>query len=273
MSEKSKYKVKIKAIDVRKVFKEDRHEVEAIDNLNIEIREGELAVIVGPSGCGKSTFLNLIAGFVKPTSGQLLLNDQPIEKPGRNRGFVFQEFALYPWKTVKKNILMPLEIGNMDDKLMNEKADEFIRLVGLEGFSEAYPHTLSGGMKQRVGLARALVYNPEILLLDEPFGSLDAQTRKIMQQELIRIWQEITSQNERSKTIVFITHSVIEAVYLADRIFVMSARPGHIKKIVDVPLPRPRSYTDDSYLEKREEVLEYLVEEVNKTANINRVKS
>jgi len=205
MSEKSKYKVKIKAKNVSKVFKDGRHEIVAIDNFDIEIREGELAVIVGPSGCGKSTFLNMLAGFVKPTSGQLKLNDQPIEKPGRNRGFVFQEFALYPWKTVKKNILMPLEIGNMDDKLANEKADEFIKLVGLEGFSDAYPHNLSGGMKQRVGLARALVYNPEILLLDEPFGSLDAQTRKIMQQELIRIWQEITSQNEKSKTIVFIT--------------------------------------------------------------------
>ncbi len=261
-------KTKIQATKLRKVFKERRHEVVAVEDLDIDIKEGEFSVIVGPSGCGKSTFLYMIAGFEKITDGELLLDGEPVLKPGRNRGFVFQEFALYPWKTVKGNIRMPLEIGGgISEEKIDAKVQEYINLVGLEGFENAYPHTLSGGMKQRVGLARALVYDPDILLLDEPFGSLDAQTRKIMQQELTRIWQEVTSHGEK-KTVVFITHSVIEAVYLADRVFVMSARPGHIKAIIDVPIPRPRSYTGDEFIQIRQEVLNHLEEEVLKAAEL-----
>jgi NitT/TauT family transport system ATP-binding protein len=264
--------IKIKAINLQKTFKDHRREVLAIDELNIEINEGEFAVIVGPSGCGKSTFLYMIAGFEKLTKGQLLLDGKSISKPGRNRGFVFQEFALYPWKTVKGNIRMPLEIADeLSDKEMDQKVQEYIELVGLKGFENAYPHTLSGGMKQRVGLARALVYDPDILLLDEPFGALDAQTRKLLQQELIRIWQQVASHGKK-KTVVFITHSVIEAVYLADRVFVMSARPGHIIKEIQIPIPRPRSYTGDDFIEKREEVLQYLEQEVTKAAALNSTK-
>jgi len=206
----------------------------------------------------------MIAGFEKITEGELLLDNGPILKPGKNRGFVFQDFALYPWKTVKGNIRMPLEIGGeKSDKEIETAVNEYIKFVGLKGFENAYPHILSGGMKQRVGLARALVYNPDVLLMDEPFGALDAQTRKLMQQELIRIW-ELESERGKKKTVVFITHSVIEAVYLADKIYVMSARPGHIKAVIDVPIKRPRSYTEESYVEKREEVLSYLEEEVTK---------
>ncbi|MBD3189624.1 MAG: ATP-binding cassette domain-containing protein [Candidatus Heimdallarchaeota archaeon] len=270
MSNNENGSIIIEAINVRKTFKDHKQVVVALENLDIKIREGEFVVIVGPSGCGKSTFLNLIAGFEKITSGQLLLNGKQIKKPDRNRGFVFQEFALYPWRTVKGNIKMPLEIaGNLNEKEMDEKVEQYIKLVGLEGFAEAYPHTLSGGMKQRVGLARALVYEPEILLLDEPFGALDAQTRKVMQQELIRIWQEVIKSGQK-ETVVFITHSVIEAVYLADRVFVMSARPGHIKKIIDVPIPRPRSYTGEGFIQKRQEVLQYLEEEVTKAISLDR---
>jgi NitT/TauT family transport system ATP-binding protein len=167
---------------------------------------------------------------------------------------------------------MPLEIADeLSDKEMDQKVQEYIELVGLKGFENAYPHTLSGGMKQRVGLARALVYDPDILLLDEPFGALDAQTRKLLQQELIRIWQQVASHGKK-KTVVFITHSVIEAVYLADRVFVMSARPGHIIKEIQIPIPRPRSYTGDDFIEKREEVLQYLEQEVTKAAALNSTK-
>jgi len=260
---------KLEARNIEKVFKSRRDEVVAIDDLDIQIKEGEFAVIVGPSGCGKSTFLYMLAGFEKPTSGELLLDNKPIVKPGRNRGFVFQDFALYPWKTVEGNIRMPLEIGDMADDEADAKVMEYIELVGLEGFEKAYPNTLSGGMKQRVGLARALVYDPEVLLLDEPFGSLDAQTRKVMQQELIRIWQEVTSHGSK-KTVLFITHSVIEAVYLADRIFIMSARPGHIKAIIDVPIKRPRSYTGEEFIEIRQQVLKHLEDEVKKAAEMSK---
>jgi NitT/TauT family transport system ATP-binding protein len=259
-------KVKIKAENILKIFKDHNKEVTALKDLNIEIYEGEFTIIVGPSGCGKSSLLNMIAGFKKPTSGTLLLNNKPITKTGNDRGFVFQEFVLYPWKTVLGNVKMPLEIAGMDDKEAKAKAMDYIKLVGLEGFENAYPHTLSGGMKQRVGLARALVYDPEVLLLDEPFGALDAQTRKLMQQELVKIWQQVSSEKTKKKTVLFVTHSVIEAVYLADRILVMSARPGHIKKIIDVPIPRPRSYTSQEYMDKRQEVLSYLEEEVTKAA-------
>lgn len=259
-------KVKIKAENILKIFKDHNKEVTALKDLDIEIYEGEFTIIVGPSGCGKSSLLNMIAGFEKPTSGTLLLNNKPITKTGNDRGFVFQEFVLYPWKTVLGNVKMPLEIAGMDDKEAKAKAMDYIKLVGLEGFENAYPHTLSGGMKQRVGLARALVYDPEVLLLDEPFGALDAQTRKLMQQELVKIWQQVSSEKTKKKTVLFVTHSVIEAVYLADRILVMSARPGHIKKIIDVPIPRPRSYTSQEYMDKRQEVLSYLEEEVTKAA-------
>lgn len=256
-------KDKVKAVDVNKTFGTGKNKVVAISDLNLEVKENEFTVIVGPSGCGKSTFLYLVAGFEKPTRGKILLDGEPITKPGPDRGFVFQEFALYPWRTVLGNVMFGLEIGGVPEATAREKAMLYIKMVGLEGFENTYPHTLSGGMKQRVGIARAIAYDPEVLLMDEPFGSLDAQTRKVMQGELIRIWEEMR------KTVIFVTHSVIEATYLADRIIVMTARPGKVKGTIDVNLPRPRDYTEKKYLRIRKEVLDLLEEEVTKSLKIS----
>ncbi|UCH69715.1 MAG: ABC transporter ATP-binding protein [Candidatus Bathyarchaeota archaeon] len=251
-------KVRVKAIDVSKTFGSGKNEVVAISEFNLEVKENEFTVLVGPSGCGKSTFLYLVAGFEKPTSGKILLDGKTITKPGPDRGFVFQEFALYPWRTVIGNVMFGLEIGGVPKETAKKRAMHYIEMVGLEGFENAYPHTLSGGMKQRVGIARAIAYDPEVLLMDEPFGSLDAQTRKVMQGELIRIWEEM------KKTLIFVTHSVIEATYLADRIIVMTARPGKVKGVIEVDLPRPRDYTGEKYLMIRKKVLDLLEEEVMK---------
>jgi len=251
--------VKVKAVDVNKTFGSGKNKVIAISDLNLEVKENEFTVLVGPSGCGKSTFLYLVAGFEKPTSGKILLDGEPITKPGPDRGFVFQESTLYPWRTVLGNVMFGLEIGGVPRETAKKKAMHYIKMVGLVGFENAYPHTLSGGMKQCVEIARALAYGPEVLLMDEPFGSLDAQTRKVMQGELTRIWEET------KKTVLFVTHSVIEAVYLADRLIVMTARPGKVKGIMDVDLPRPRDYTEEKYLKIREKVLSLLEEEVTKS--------
>ncbi len=255
-------KVKLQAVDVNKTFGSGRDRVEAIRNLSFDVKENEFTALVGPSGCGKSTFLYIAAGFEKPSSGKVLLEGKPVEKPGPDRGFVFQEFVLYPWRTVLSNITFGLEIAGLKKKDAVEKAMHYVRLVGLEGFENKYPHTLSGGMKQRVGIARALAYDPEVLLMDEPFGALDAQTRKIMQMELMKIWQQT------KKTVVFVTHSVIEAVYLADTIVVMTARPGTVKGVIEVGLPRPRSYTGEEYLFIRKKVLGLLEEEVSRSLEL-----
>jgi len=257
-------KIKLKAVGITKVFDDGNRKVTAIRDFNLEVRENEFTVIVGPSGCGKSTFLYLVAGFENPTSGQIFLDGKLITGPGPDRGFVFQEPTLYPWKTVLGNVMFGLEIMGMPKQEAKDKAMKYITMVGLKGFENAYPHTLSGGMKQRVGIARALAYDPEVLLMDEPFGALDAQTRKVMQQELMRIWEKT------KKTVIFVTHSVIEAVYLADTIVVMTARPGRIKGVIEVDLPRPRSYTDKRYLSIREKVLALLEEEVTKSLELQR---
>ncbi len=244
--------------DVRKVFGNGNGHVVALDNFTLDIDEGEFNVIIGPSGCGKSTLLYMMGGFEHPSQGQILLDNKPIKEPGPDRGFVFQDYALFPWRTVLGNVMFGLVNNGWSRKEARSVALEFINLVNLNGFEHAYPHTLSGGMKQRVGIARALAYNPKVLLMDEPFGALDAQTRKYMQRELVSIWQKA------NKTVVFITHSVIEAVYLADKIIVMTARPGTVKGIVPVTLPRPRNYTGEAYLTVRQQVLELLEEEVEK---------
>ena len=256
---------KVEAIEVNKTFGRGKGKVTAIRDLNMQVEENEFTVLVGPSGCGKSTFLYMVAGFERPTSGKILLDGQPIEKPGPDRGFVFQEFVLYPWRTVLGNVTFGLEIAGMKKEEAQKEAMRYIEMVGLRGFEDKYPHTLSGGMKQRVGIARALAYNPEVLLMDEPFGSLDAQTRKVMQGELVRIWEEM------KKTVIFVTHSVIEATYLADKIVVMTARPGKVKGIVDVDLPRPRDYTGGKYLKIRKQVLDLVEEEVTKSLQISNV--
>ncbi len=256
--------IKIEAIDISKEFIDDKKKVLALDHLNLQMKAGDFNVIVGPSGCGKSTFLYMLAGFEKPTTGQVILNGEEVTKPGPDRGIVFQEYALFPWRTVIGNVIFGLERAGVNNKEAQETAQYYIDLVGLTGFEKAYPHTLSGGMKQRVAIARALAYHPDVLLMDEPFGSLDAQTRKIMQRELTHLWMEIGIAEEQ-KTLVFVTHSVIEAVYLADRIFVMTDRPGKVKGIVDIDLPRPRDYDSPEYLEKRSQVLQLLEEEVQKS--------
>jgi NitT/TauT family transport system ATP-binding protein len=253
--------------DVSKVFGKGSRRVVALDKVNLDIRTSEFTVIIGPSGCGKSTLLYLLAGFEKPTEGKILLDGRLVEKPGPDRGFVFQDYALFPWKTVLGNIMFGLINNGWSKKEAREMALEYINLVNLNGFEHAYPHTLSGGMKQRVGIARALAYSPKVLLMDEPFGALDAQTRKYMQQELVRIWEKT------KKTVIFVTHSVIEAVFLADRVIVMTVRPGTVKGNIQVDLPRPRDYTGEDYLAVREKVLNLLEEEVAKGMRLNRAAS
>jgi NitT/TauT family transport system ATP-binding protein len=201
--------------------------VMALDNVSLEIADREFVALLGPSGCGKSTLLYLVGGFLPVEQGTIRVEDKPIAGPGPDRGIVFQHFALFPWKTVIQNVLYGLEKQSLarDERL--RRAREFIELVGLAGFEDSYPSQLSGGMKQRAAIARTLAIDPRILLMDEPFGALDAQTRSLMQAELLRIWQR------SRKTVIFVTHDVQEAVLLAERIAVMSARPGHIKEIVE----------------------------------------
>ncbi len=214
----------------------NRAPVTALSGFNIEVGESEFVSIVGPSGCGKSTFLNVLLGLIPPNSGEMAIRGKRVTGPGQDRAMVFQEFGLLPWRTVMSNIELGLELRGVKRDERRAVCQGFIEMVGLVGFESHYPHELSGGMKQRVGLARALATDPDVLLMDEPFASLDAQTRDIMQAELLRIWQEAR------KTVLFVTHQIEEAVYLSDRVIVMTKRPGQTKKIIDIPLSRPRDY-------------------------------
>ena len=207
----------------------------AIDGVNLDVHEGEFLSIVGPSGCGKSTFLNAVDGLLPISGGSLTLNGRAINRPGRDRAMVFQQPNLLPWRTVMGNVVYGLELQGRPMGEARKHAQHFIELVGLHGFADAYPSELSGGMQQRVNLARALAIDPEMLLLDEPFAALDAQTREFMQLELLRVW------SETRKTAIFITHDIKEAVYLADRVVVFSARPGRVRQTYEIDLPRPRS--------------------------------
>ncbi len=206
----------------------------AVDGATLDIAEGEFVAIVGPSGCGKTTFLNAVDGLLPLTSGSLSLDGRLIDRPGHDRALVFQQPSLLPWRTVLGNVLYGLEILGTPRAEARQRAQRFVDLVGLSGFEESYPLELSGGMQQRCNLARALAVDPEVLLLDEPFAALDAQTRETMQHELLRIW------NETRKTAIFITHDIVEAVYLADRVIVFTARPGRVKEVLRVDIPRPR---------------------------------
>ena len=214
----------------------NRESVIALKDFSLEVGRGEFVSIVGPSGCGKSTFLNLLLGLIKPDSGEMKLDGTPITGPGQERAMVFQEFGLLPWRTVRANVELGLELKGMPTPQRAERAAELINLVGLKDFARHYPHELSGGMKQRVGLARALATEPEVLLMDEPFAALDAQTRDLMQMELLQIWEHT------KKTVLFVTHSIEEAAYLSDRVIVLTARPGRTKDILKIDLPRPRDY-------------------------------
>ncbi len=209
-------------------------ETVALERTSLTIASGEFICIVGPSGCGKTTLLHCLDGLQTPTSGRILIDGREINGPGRDRAMVFQSASLMPWRTVSRNVTYGLELHNIPLREALPRAQKMIELVGLTGFEDRHPGELSGGMQQRVNLARALVIDPEVILLDEPFAALDAQTRELMQTELLRVW------DETKKTAVFITHQISEAVYLADRVVVMSARPGHVKAIVPVPIARPR---------------------------------
>ena len=227
---------KVEAVDLGKVFRGRRGaEVVALDGISLQVHEHELVSIVGASGCGKSTLLKIIAGLEEPTGGVLLLDGDPIEGPGRDRGMVFQEYTLYPWLTVRKNVEFGLT--GVPRRERTDVARQFLDVVGLAKFADNYPGELSGGMQQRVAIARALAYKPSVLLMDEPFGALDAQTRALMQDLLLKIW------DEESLTVMFVTHDVDEAVYMSDRLYVLSARPGRVKEIVPISLPRPREYS------------------------------
>lgn len=227
----------IEASDINLTFRPpNRLPVTALQDFNITVEEGEFVSIVGPSGCGKSTFLNVLLGLIPPNTGQMAIHGKSVSGPGQDRSMVFQEFGLLPWRTVIDNIGLALELRGVSKAERRKVSEKFIDMVGLDGFESHFPHELSGGMKQRVGIARALVSDPDVLLLDEPFAALDAQTRDIMQSELLRIWQEA------KKTVLFVTHQIEEAVYLSDRVMVMTKRPGRTKKIIDIPLPRPRDY-------------------------------
>jgi NitT/TauT family transport system ATP-binding protein len=232
----------------------------AVENFDLQVDKGEFVTIVGPSGCGKSTMLLVADGLLRPTQGQVFFENKLVTAPGPDRALVFQEFALLPWRTVEGNVMLGLELQRKHTpSQMRELVEHFVQLVGLRGFERHFPHQLSGGMRQRVGLARALAVNPAVLLMDEPFAALDAQTREIMSEELLRIWEE------DKKTVLFVTHGIEEAVYLADRIVVMSSQPGQVKEVIRVGLPRPRSLAikdDPEFVHLRRHIWNLLMKEV-----------
>ncbi len=225
-------------------------DVPALEHVSLEVREREFLALLGPSGCGKSTLLYLIGGFLPIETGKIVVDGRPVAGPGPDRGIVFQNFALFPWKTVRKNVLYGLERQGLPRPERETRAQAFIDLVGLTGFEDSYPSHLSGGMKQRVAIARTLAFDPRMLLMDEPFGALDAQTRSLMQSELLAIWQKTR------KTVIFVTHDVHEAVYLADRVAVMTARPGRIKTIIDTRFDKagPDVHRTKAFVDKVDEI-------------------
>jgi NitT/TauT family transport system ATP-binding protein len=235
-----------------------RGRVLAVDDVSATITDGEFVCIVGPSGCGKSTLLNVVGGLVRANAGEVLVDGQPVTGPGPDRGMVFQSYTLYPWLTVRDNIEFGLRLARMPAAARRGVSDRLIALVRLDGFADAYPKALSGGMRQRVAIARALAINPRVLLMDEPFGALDAQTRALMQELLLDIW------SRDGRTIVFVTHDIDEALFLADRVLIMSHRPGRIRLELPVPLPRPRGYAvlaTPAFADLKRQVLDVIHEE------------
>jgi NitT/TauT family transport system ATP-binding protein len=240
---------------VGKVFRTEGREVIALEDINLDVQPGEFICLLGPSGCGKSTLLNAVAGFSHPTAGSIVVNGQSVHAPGPDRGMVFQEYALFPWMTVEKNIAFGLEIKKQPKAQIREKVSALLQMLNLLDFRDRYPKDLSGGMRQRVAIARVLALDSPILLMDEPFGALDSLTRRNLQDELLRIWMEF------KKTIIFVTHSIEESIYLADRIVVMTYRPGTIKKIVNVSTPRPRDPSSVEFNELKKELSLLVMEE------------
>ena len=243
-------KLMLQARNISKTFF-SKKDTEALEDVSIDIRENEFLVLLGPGQCGKTVFLNILAGLIKPTSGEVLLEGTPMTGVNTRIGLVFQKVGLYEWKTTMENVELGLKYKRVPKKERREIAQKFINLVGLTGFENAYPKQLSGGMKQRVGIARAYAANPEILMMDEPFGALDAQTRYAMQEEILRIW------SAEKRTILFITNNIEEAVYLGDRVIQFSKRPARVKREYDLSmLQRPRDYVDDEFLRIRRMISE-----------------
>jgi len=241
--------------NVSKVFETDDRRMVALENIGLEIPRGQFVCLLGPSGCGKSTLLNAIAGFAPPTEGRIIADGVPVSGPGPERGMVFQEYALFPWMTVEQNVGFGLEIKGMAKPQIAARVAELLKLLSLEDFGKRYPKDLSGGMRQRVAIARVLALDSPIMLMDEPFGALDALTRRNLQDELLRIWAEL------KKTVIFVTHSIEEAIYLADRIVVMTYRPGTVKRDIVVDLPRMRDPSDPEFNALKRELGQLVMEE------------
>jgi NitT/TauT family transport system ATP-binding protein len=261
---------KIEVRNVTKIFHSKQGEkkdeqVVALQNLSLEVKDGEFLVIVGASGCGKTTLLNLVAGFDKSTEGQILLDGKPVTGITPECGMIFQQYALFPWKTVQDNVEFGMKMKRMPHKERKERADRFIDIVGLKGFERSYPHHLSGGMKQRVSIARSLANDPKVMLLDEPFAALDAMTRQVLQEQLVRIYEK------HRKTIIFITHSIDEALLLSSRIMVMTARPGRIAQDIVNDLPHPRNadvQLSSRYMELKRMIWDSVQAEVMKSMEL-----
>lgn len=247
----------IKISDISKVFvTEQGQSIQALEPISLRVKENDFICLVGPSGCGKSTLLRIVAGLEQASSGHVLYRGSKVLRPNKRLGMVFQEYSLLPWRTVLDNVGLGLEFARKPAKYCQEVAFKYLELVGLDKFSGSYPYELSGGMRQRVAIARALANDPEVLLMDEPFGALDAHTRIILQKELLKIWEA------NRKTIIFVTHSVDEAIYLADRIVVMTAGPGRIKELIDIGMPRPRDRANPAYGKLSARILDMLEAEV-----------
>lgn len=246
---------------VNKQYKNKENEpVDILKDINLSINKGEFISILGPSGCGKSTLLNIVAGLTKATNGEVLVSDKVIEKPGKDRGMVFQQAALFPWLNVTENVTFPLK-KEMSKKDAQDAAKKYLQMVQLGKYMDHYPHELSGGMQQRVSIARALAMNPDILLMDEPFGALDEQTRSRLHTQLESIW------TETKKTILFVTHSISESIKLSDRIIVMGTKPGTILQDIKVDLPRPRDEHKQKMLEIEDHIMSYLKKEIDKVVS------
>ncbi|ELZ80974.1 ABC transporter [Haloferax elongans ATCC BAA-1513] len=243
---------------VRKVYNED---VVAVGDVSLTIEEGDFVSVLGPSGCGKSTLLFMLGGFIEPTSGTITVNGEQVTSPDPSRGMVFQESVLFPWMTIKENITWGMKVLGVGEEEREREAEEYIEMIGLSGFEDAYPNSLSGGMKQRAAMARVLAVNPSVLLMDEPFGALDAQTREMMQHELLDIW------SQTGQTCMFVTHSIDEALYLSDKIVVLSSRPSSVESIIDVSehFERPRESDireTETFTELRQQLWGMIQEEV-----------
>ncbi len=239
---------KVSVRDLDMTFSTDGKNVPVLEKITLDINEGEFVCLLGPSGCGKSTLLNIVAGFLQPTSGEVTIQGEPVKRPDPRRIFVFQERGVFPWLTVEGNIGFGLFDLSREERVA--RISHYVKMVGLDGFEQSYPSELSGGMKQRLEVARALAVNPDVLFLDEPFGALDSITRMVMRGELLRIWEK-----ER-KTILFVTHDIEESVQLADRVVVMSARPATIRRIVHIDIPHPRDLSSRHYIELRDSIFE-----------------